>query len=127
MAGMDDLNALLEQLKKSRSPLSSLLGGASPPDVSEVFRRLQEKMPDLQAKIEAGLKEVQADADALLKRMRGEEVESDKEKEGDLDTVPDRFESEHAPKEEDVLGLVQLLRQVVEPEQPPPPNPKARR
>jgi len=130
MSELDDLNALFEQLKNSPSALSGLFGGTSPVGMSDKVKALQQKMPNMQAEIAATLKkglEVQAEQEAYLKRLRGEEVESDKEKEGDLDTVADRFEAEHAPKPEEVHALIQLLRQVVKSEQPPAPSAQGRR
>jgi hypothetical protein len=43
---------------------------------------------------------------------------SDKEKEGNLDEVPDKFEAEHAPKREQVQNLIQLLLQTVSEQSP---------
>jgi hypothetical protein len=119
MAAFDDLNALFEQLKKSPSQLSSLLGETPSSDASAGVRRLQQKMPNLQAEIEANLKkglEIQAEQEAYLKRLRGEEVESDKEKEGNLDEVPDKFEAEHGPKPEQVEPVIKSLLAVVDPD-----------
>lgn len=130
MSVLDDLNALFEQLKNSPSALRGLFGGDPPANVSDQVKALQQQRPNLQAEIEASWKkglELQAEQEAYLKRLRGEEVESDKEKEGDLDTVPDRFEAEQVPKPEEVNDLVQRLRKMVEPEQRPTPNAKARR
>lgn len=74
----------------------------------------------LQALTQEQLKELQklqTESENLLKRMRGEEVESDKEVEGDLDAVPLRFHSDHAPRPEQVSNLIRSLLRVVEADQ----------
>jgi hypothetical protein len=63
------------------------------------------------------LEKMKVDAENLMKRLRGEEVESDKEVEGDLDLVPSKFETEHGLQPERVDELVGLLLAVVEEEQ----------
>ena len=62
------------------------------------------------------LEKMKVDAENLMKRLRGEEVESDKEVEGDLDLVPSKFEAEHGLPPERVGGLVELLLAAVEEE-----------
>jgi hypothetical protein len=63
------------------------------------------------------LEKMKVEAENLMKRLRGEEVESDKEVEGDLDLVPSKFEAEHGLPPERVDKLVELLLAVVEKEQ----------
>ncbi len=62
------------------------------------------------------LEKMKVEAENLMKRLRGEEIPSDKEVEGDLDLVPSKFETEHGPKQERVDELVGLLLAVVEEE-----------
>jgi len=50
-----------------------------------------------------------------VKRLRGEEVESDKEIEGDLDLVPSKFEDEQGPKLEQVEQVIKSFDAVVDP------------
>jgi hypothetical protein len=60
------------------------------------------------------LEKMKVEAENLMKRLRGEEVESDKEVEGDLDLVPAKFETEHGLPPERVDELVELLLAVAE-------------
>jgi hypothetical protein len=62
------------------------------------------------------LEKLKVEAENLTKRLRGEEIPSDKEVEGDLDLVPAKFEAEHGPQPERVDELVGLLLAVVEEE-----------
>jgi hypothetical protein len=62
------------------------------------------------------LEKMKVEAENLMKRLRGEEVESDEEVEGDLDLVPSKFEAEHAPKPEQVEQQIKSLLAVVDPE-----------
>jgi hypothetical protein len=62
------------------------------------------------------LQKMKVEAENLVKRLRGEEVESDKEVEGDLDLVPSKFEAEHGPKPEQVEQVIKSLLAVVDPE-----------
>jgi len=55
------------------------------------------------------LEKLKVDAENMMKRLHGEEVESDKEVEGDLDLVPSKFEAEHGLPPERVDELVELL------------------
>jgi hypothetical protein len=61
------------------------------------------------------LQKLKVEAENLVKRLRGEEVESDKEVEGDLDLVPSKFEVDHGPPPERVDELVEQLLAVVRP------------
>jgi hypothetical protein len=63
------------------------------------------------------LEKLQVQAENMEKRLRGEEVPSDKEVEGDLDLVPAKFETEHGLPPERVDEIVGLLLAVVEDEQ----------
>jgi hypothetical protein len=63
------------------------------------------------------LEKLKVDAENLMKRLRGEEVESDKEVEGNLDLAPLKFEAEHGLPLERIRELVQLLHGVLEEEQ----------
>ena len=65
---------------------------------------------------------LQVEAENMMKRLRGEEVESDKEVEGDLDAVPLRFHGEHAPPLEQVRNLIRSLLRVAEASQRSGPN-----
>jgi hypothetical protein len=56
-------------------------------------------------------------AENMMKRLRGEEIPSDKEVEGDLDLVPAKFEAEHSPPPERVEEIVELLLAIVEEEE----------
>jgi hypothetical protein len=60
------------------------------------------------------LEKLKVEAENLMKRLRGEEVESDKEVEGDLDLVPSKFEAAHGPKPEQVESLIEILLGTVE-------------
>jgi hypothetical protein len=60
---------------------------------------------------------LKVDAENLMKRLRGEEIPSDKEIEGDLDLVPSKFEAEHGMPPERANEIVGLLLAVVEREQ----------
>jgi hypothetical protein len=60
------------------------------------------------------LEKMKVEAENLMKRLRGEEVDSDKEVEGDLNLVPWQFEAQHGLPPERVDGLVELLLAVVE-------------
>jgi len=62
------------------------------------------------------LEKMKVEAENLMKRLRGEEIPSDKEVEGDLDLVPSKFETEHGLQPERVDDLVGLLLAVVEKE-----------
>jgi len=62
------------------------------------------------------LQKMKVEAENLVKRLRGEEVESDKDVEGDLDLVPSKFEAEHGPKPEQVEQMIKSLLAVVDPE-----------
>ncbi|HEX4130398.1 MAG TPA: hypothetical protein VHZ24_10160 [Pirellulales bacterium] len=64
------------------------------------------------------LEKRKTDAENMLKRLRGEEIPSDKEVEGDLDLVPAKFEAEHTLPPQRVDELVGLLLAVVEQQQP---------
>jgi hypothetical protein len=55
------------------------------------------------------LEKMKVEAENLMKRLRGEEVESDKDVEGDLDLVPSKFEAEHCLPPERVAELVERL------------------
>jgi hypothetical protein len=59
------------------------------------------------------LEKMKVEAENLMKRLRGEEIPSDKEVEGDLDLVPSKFETEHGLKPERVDELVGLLLAIV--------------
>ena len=127
MPDPNDLSAFFEQVTQAQSGLVSLFGGALPPDMAAHAQRIQQELPAIKAQAEAQLKQardMQVEQENYLKRLRGEEVESDKEKEGDLDTALDRFEAEYRPKPEEADALIQLLLQVVEPEQPPGAKPR---
>lgn len=63
------------------------------------------------------LEKMKVDAENLMKRLRGEEVPSDKEVEGDLDLVPSKFETEHGLPPKRIDELVKLLLAVVEEEE----------
>ena len=63
------------------------------------------------------IEKMKVEAENLMKRLRGEEVPSDKEVEGDLDLVPSKFETEHGLQPERVEEIVALLLAVVEEEQ----------
>jgi hypothetical protein len=63
------------------------------------------------------LEKLKVDTENLAKRLRGEEIPSDKEVEGDLDLVPAKFETEHGLRPERVDELVALLLAVVEEEE----------
>jgi hypothetical protein len=63
------------------------------------------------------LEKLKVEGENLMKRLRGEEIPSDKEVEGDLDLVPSKFETEHGLQPERVDELVGLLLAVVEEEQ----------
>ena len=72
-----------------------------------------------QARFEAEkkkLEKMKVEAENLMKRLRGEEVQSDKEMEGDLDLVPSKFEAEHGLPPQLVDELVELLLAVVDEE-----------
>jgi hypothetical protein len=62
------------------------------------------------------LEELKVEAENLMKRLRGEEIPSDKEVEGDLDLVPAKFEAEHGLPPPRIDELVELLLAVVEKE-----------
>jgi hypothetical protein len=62
------------------------------------------------------LEKLKVQAENLMKRLRGEEIPSDKEVEGDLDLVPSKFEAEHGLKPERIDELVRLVLAVVEEE-----------
>jgi hypothetical protein len=64
------------------------------------------------------LEKLKVEAENLMKRLRGEEIPSDKEVEGDLDLVPWKFEAQHGLPPERVDDLVELLLAVVEEEEP---------
>ena len=59
------------------------------------------------------LEKLKIDAENMMKRLRGEEIPSDKEVEGDLDLVPSKFETEHGLRPERVDEMVGLLLAVV--------------
>ena len=63
------------------------------------------------------LEKLKIDTENMAKRLRGEEIPSDKEVEGDLDLVPAKFEAEHGPRPERVDEIVRLLLAVVEEKQ----------
>jgi hypothetical protein len=63
------------------------------------------------------LEKLKVNAENLMKRLRGEEIPSDKEVEGDLDLVPSKFETEYGLPPERVDELVGLLLAVIEEEQ----------
>jgi hypothetical protein len=63
------------------------------------------------------LEKAKIDGENLMKRLRGEEVPSDKEVEGDLDVVPAKFEAEHGPPPERVEQIVKELLAVVKDDQ----------
>jgi hypothetical protein len=60
------------------------------------------------------LEKMKVDAENMAKRLRGEEIPSDKEVEGDLDLVSAKFEQEHGPPPERVEEIVALLLAAVE-------------
>ena len=64
------------------------------------------------------LEKMKVDAENLGKRLRGEDVPSDKEVEGDLDLVAAKFEAEHGLPPERINEIVGLLLAVVEEVQP---------
>ncbi len=74
---------------------------------------LDAKFEDAKQKLE----KLKVDAENLVKRLRGEEIPSDKEVEGDLDQVPAKFEAEHGLQPERIEQFVELLLAVVEEEQ----------
>jgi hypothetical protein len=63
------------------------------------------------------LERMKIEAENLMKRLRGEEIPSDKEVEGDLDLVPLKFEAEHGPPPERVDEIVGQLLAVIEAKQ----------
>lgn len=74
---------------------------------------LDAKFEDAKQKLE----KLKVDAENMMKRLRGEEIPSDKEVEGDLDLVPSKFEAEHGLQPERIDELVGLLLAVVEEDQ----------
>ncbi|HQU42526.1 MAG TPA: hypothetical protein PK867_06920 [Pirellulales bacterium] len=64
-------------------------------------------------------KKLQVQAENIMRRLRGDEVESDKEVEGDLDAVPLRFHAEHAPPPDQVAAIIRNLLDLVNEDQPP--------
>jgi hypothetical protein len=74
---------------------------------------LDTKFEDAKQKLE----KLKIDTENMAKRLRGEEIPSDKEVEGDLDVVPSKFEAEHGLKPERIDELVDLLLAAVEEEQ----------
>jgi len=104
------------QFKEAQAKIMNLFGENPPPEMAEEIEAFQKKMPEMMAQAEANMKkaqEMEAEQINYLKRLRGEEVESDKEKEGDLDLVPDSFEKEHGLKPEKVQEFIQILLGVV--------------
>jgi len=71
------------------------------------------------------LEKLKIEAESLMKRLRGEEILSDKEVEGDLELVPSKFENEHGLRQERVDELVGLLLAVLR-EEPSDESPTGR-
>ena len=106
-----DLKALLEKLAQAQSLLDAK---ANTPE-------LQQKLPKIKAQLESNLRkalEIKTKQEDYLKRLRGEEVAGDKEKEGALDTVLDTFEAEYGLKAELVEDIARRLREIVEEPEP---------